>query len=78
MVPQSVHMHRHAVVCSTPMTQQIPAAFAFAQEEASGWSARDKVALTEVQHRAGTNADCALTKPESCHGSLASPRDFFS
>jgi hypothetical protein len=36
VVPRSVHMHRHAVVCSTPMTQQIPAAFAFAQEEPSG------------------------------------------
>jgi hypothetical protein len=31
VVFQSVHMHRHAVVCSTPTTQQIPAASGFAQ-----------------------------------------------
>jgi hypothetical protein len=30
---QNVHMHRRAVVCSTPTTQQIPAACAFAHEQ---------------------------------------------
>jgi hypothetical protein len=35
VVVQSVHMHRHAVACSTPRTEQIAAASAFAQEHAS-------------------------------------------
>jgi hypothetical protein len=35
VVFHNVHMHRRAVVCSTPTTQQIPAACAFAQQQAS-------------------------------------------
>jgi hypothetical protein len=41
VVLQSVHMHRHAVVCSTPTTQQIPAASAFATRRSPlGWRSR--------------------------------------
>ena len=36
VVVQSVHMHRHAVACSTPRTEQIAAASAFAQSQQCG------------------------------------------
>jgi hypothetical protein len=41
-------MHRQPVVCSTPTTQQIPAAAAFAQEESSEIEACGGPAIAET------------------------------
>jgi hypothetical protein len=53
---QSVHMHRQAVVCSTPTTQQIPTASAFAQEESSRARRPDERFATKALTAAPTPA----------------------
>ena len=60
VVLQSVHMHRHAVSCSTPRTEQIAAASAFAQKEASG----SRPAVAEAhRHPAMVTRFCFVADP---------------